>query len=286
MVQPLGYNDAILLSSLVYSCVDLQFEWDSFNSCSRPIHMWLVVSYACVIGFRLTHLLGMRTASAAEGLFGSASALESAPGDFLLDLRHKGAMPRVLAYFTWLIALPFFMLWTVIGTSWLWQVTMDTPQCVPTTTHLWFSGLWLALCYVWIVIHVALGGVAWVLERRVRRAEVDLREIADADTISRWGQVSQLSDYRSLTGTTSAGLSPSEIKALPSETTCSACDAEVEAACECSICLNGLEPGDTVRRLPLCGHTFHRSCIDLWLLRSADCPLCKRSVRGGGDGAA
>jgi hypothetical protein len=282
MVQPLGYNDAILLSSLVYSCVDLQFEWDSFNSCSRPIHMWLVVSYVCVICFRLTHLLGMQTASVAD--VGSAIAQEGPPGDFLLDLRHKGAMPRLLAYFTWLIALPFFMLWTFIGTSWLWQVTRDTPQCVPTTTHLWFSGLWLALCYVWIIIHVALGVVAWVLERRVRRAEVDLREIADADTISRWGQVSQLSGYRSLgAGQASGGLSPTEIKALPSETSPCACDVEAEMGetRECSICLNALEPGDSVRCLPLCGHTFHRSCIDLWLLRSADCPLCKRSVRGG-----
>lgn len=29
------------------------------------------------------------------------------------------------------------------------------------------------------------------------------------------------------------------------------------------------------RQLDGCGHTFHRSCIDLWLFRRADCPLCK-----------
>lgn len=69
MVQPLGYNDGILLVSLLYSSIDLQFEWDSFSTCNRPIHMWLLTSYVCVIMFRLTHLLGMRSTSNQAGDF-------------------------------------------------------------------------------------------------------------------------------------------------------------------------------------------------------------------------
>lgn len=44
----------------------------------------------------------------------------------------------------------------------------------------------------------------------------------------------------------------------------------------CAICLEGFEDDDCVRGL-LCGHPFHKSCVDPWLTRHrACCPLCKR----------
>lgn len=270
----MSLNDAILLASLGYSCVDLLCEWEMFNSCSRPIHQWLLVSYACVISFRTVHLL-CQSASFQRG-----NASSNNVGEFLLDLRHKSALSRVLASFTWLLALPFFIVWTMIGTFWMWDVMKTSPQCMPTDTHLFFSGLWLVVSYVWILIHVSLGVVAWILERRVRQAEGDLLQIADAETLSRWGQVGQLSGYRDLEGP--SGLTPSEIMALPSATlTAADIKAMTLTGCtECSICIQELSAGDGVRCLSSCGHRFHRTCIDLWLLRSVDCPLCKRSVRG------
>jgi hypothetical protein len=39
------------------------------------------------------------------------------------------------------------------------------------------------------------------------------------------------------------------------------------------------QPPDICRELPGCGHVFHESCIDLWLLRRGDCPLCKHRVQ-------
>lgn len=273
MSHSFGYNDAVLLGSLLYSCVDLQWEWNNFATCSKPIHKWLMVSYACVIAFRVTHLLGSR--AAAMGSDGRAA------GEFLLDLRHKGAVPRAMLTFTWAAALPFFAFLTMLGTAWLWEVSMNTPQCVPSPTHLWFSGFWLVLCYLWIIIHAVLGVVAFVLERRVRRAEGDLREIEDDDVRQRWGQVSHLSGYsvlaETVTPATTCGLTPSAIKALPCEIV-TRDSMHSSDQCECPICIMDVEPGDTVRYLPGCGHRFHRSCIDLWLLRRADCPLCKRQV--------
>eukprot|EP00440_Ansanella_granifera_P002551 gb/GFBE01002775.1/.p1 GENE.gb/GFBE01002775.1/~~gb/GFBE01002775.1/.p1 ORF type:complete len:271 (+),score=42.86 gb/GFBE01002775.1/:1-813(+) len=264
MTQTLGFNDAILFVSLTYSIIDLQYDsWDAFNSCSHPIHHWLLMSYVCVIAFRVTHLLGVRALGTA------------ASSNFLLDLRQKGTGSRLLTGFTWLVALPFFVVWTGIGTFWMYEVMRKTPDCMPSATHTAFACLWLVLSYGWILIHLALAGVAVTLEVRVRRAEADLREVADAETVSRWGQVNQLSSYTSLNGTSDKGLSPTEIKALPLAV-CEECDADTE----CSICLNCLEPGEPVRSLPSCGHSFHRSCIDLWLLRSADCPLCKGRVGG------
>jgi hypothetical protein len=269
MAQFVGYNDAVLFISLLYSCLDLQFEWDMFNTCAKPVHHWLLVSYACVLGFRLTHLLG------------SWSAQEGSPGvagtTFILELRHKGALPRALSRFVWLMAVPFFAFWTLVGTSWLWTVRSDSPRCMPTDTHFWFSAFWLALCYIWISIYVALGVVAAVLEWRVRRAEGDLREIEDADVRSRWGEVSHLSGYDQLLGGPGQGLTAREILTLPCENAPDEGDAEAFEN-ECSICISAFEPGDRVRRLPGCSHTFHKSCIDLWLLRNPECPLCKRPV--------
>ena len=53
-------------------------------------------------------------------------------------------------------------------------------------------------------------------------------------------------------------------------------------AAACVVCLEAFAPGETLRRL-LCGHEFHSSCIDRWLLKTdrgvlrkrlASCPLC------------
>eukprot|EP00930_Biecheleria_cincta_P029522 TRINITY_DN2052_c0_g5_i1.p1 TRINITY_DN2052_c0_g5~~TRINITY_DN2052_c0_g5_i1.p1 ORF type:complete len:269 (+),score=38.73 TRINITY_DN2052_c0_g5_i1:125-931(+) len=265
MTQALGKNDALLFISLTYCMFDLMYDsWDTFGSCSRPIHHWLLVSYMCVIGFRLLHFMGFQATDS------------STETHFLLDMRQKSTASRLLYGFTWLVALPFFVLWTLAGTFWLKDVMQKTPQCVPSTTHLVFSGLWLLLSYGWIIVHVALAVIACMMERQVRRREADLLEIADADSLARWGQVDRLSGYTALSKNACTGLSPTEIKALPSSTWTRCCAED-----ECSICLNNIETNESVRCLPICGHTFHRSCIDLWLLRSADCPLCKTCVQGG-----
>ena len=53
------------------------------------------------------------------------------------------------------------------------------------------------------------------------------------------------------------------------------------AAAECSLCMEHMERGQVVRRLPVCGHQFHLECIDRWLVvgqrhQSRCCPLCRR----------
>lgn len=60
---------------------------------------------------------------------------------------------------------------------------------------------------------------------------------------------------------------------------------EAEEAEMCAVCLTALMDGDLVRRLCVCRHCFHQSCIDQWLTRRAVCPLCVRTVAVPGPAA-
>ena len=46
---------------------------------------------------------------------------------------------------------------------------------------------------------------------------------------------------------------------------------------ECSICLERLQFGTLVKRLP-CGHMFHESCIVAWLQINFTCPFCRQTA--------
>lgn len=258
-----GLNDSVLLVALLYLIMDIYSEWDRFQGCSRPIHTWLFVSYAAVLSFRIAHLFGAHHSD--------ASALETK--DFLLNLRETSKVSWSIMCFTWTLAMPFYGAWTIVGTSWLWTVRQQTPHCLPPGQCWWFIFLWLGVSYLWVLIHLFLSCMACVLELRVRKAEQRLREVADGDVTSRWGNVGQLPGYSALCGGgIGGGLEPSQIASLPASVAGDDCEHE------CSICLCEVNPGDKIRRLDTCGHCFHRSCIDLWLLRRGDCPLCKRSV--------
>ena len=46
---------------------------------------------------------------------------------------------------------------------------------------------------------------------------------------------------------------------------------------KCMVCFEKYKVGESLRSLP-CIHTFHRKCIDRWLLRSTKCPICNRRI--------
>ncbi|XP_073152075.1 RING-H2 finger protein ATL1-like [Henckelia pumila] len=50
----------------------------------------------------------------------------------------------------------------------------------------------------------------------------------------------------------------------------------------CAVCLCVFEEGEEIRQLPNCKHSFHATCIDLWLYSHMDCPLCRSTVEPPG----
>jgi len=54
-------------------------------------------------------------------------------------------------------------------------------------------------------------------------------------------------------------------------------DAGAVSQQKCMICLGDFAIADECRRLP-CRHVFHTSCVDEWLRRCTDCPICKDNV--------
>ncbi|GJQ09132.1 hypothetical protein GpartN1_g923.t1 [Galdieria partita] len=58
-------------------------------------------------------------------------------------------------------------------------------------------------------------------------------------------------------------------------------DSEEQFTClgtdECSICLDSIRVGDYMRKLP-CGHMFHATCVERWLLHAHRCPLCNKDL--------
>jgi hypothetical protein len=78
------------------------------------------------------------------------------------------------------------------------------------------------------------------------------------------------------------GVSQEVLDALPTEafredTSGIAREERPENATQCMICLSDFVSGESLRRLP-CAHVYHQPCIDEWLHRCTDCPLCKTNV--------
>ncbi|KAJ4785715.1 RING-H2 finger protein ATL47 [Rhynchospora pubera] len=73
----------------------------------------------------------------------------------------------------------------------------------------------------------------------------------------------------------SHGLSTEELETIPSY------DFETQTgrmAKDCVVCLENFKDGEKCKILPNCGHTFHKICIDYWLLMNANCPVCRSSL--------
>ncbi|KAG8093923.1 hypothetical protein GUJ93_ZPchr0012g18991 [Zizania palustris] len=78
-------------------------------------------------------------------------------------------------------------------------------------------------------------------------------------------------------GPAASGMDAATTMALPAAFGYKRDDAAAGWA-QCSICISVVDVGESVRRLPSCGHLFHAGCIDKWLGAHATCPLCRAAV--------
>ncbi|XP_059441805.1 probable E3 ubiquitin-protein ligase ATL44 [Corylus avellana] len=46
----------------------------------------------------------------------------------------------------------------------------------------------------------------------------------------------------------------------------------------CAICLGDFKDGEWCRVFPRCNHEFHVPCIDAWLERNLNCPVCRNPL--------
>jgi len=251
-------SDAILvfyLFSLAHSTFEIWHHGEEFGQCEKPIHIWLVVSYFSLVGLRVPHYLKQVGSELADEASDTSSGW-------------KG-ISKICLMTVWFVLLPFFVVWSIIGSFWLNEVMQKTPTCLPTGMDSRFIGFWQLVCYIWIVIYVGCVAIALSLRRRQHQAEMNVRLVESDDTRARWGDVTTSWGLAPL-----MGLSHKQISELP---TCTGYEC---AEAECPICLSNVQSQDAGRRLPACGHCFHQACIDLWLLRQNKCPLCKSDVLG------
>lgn len=75
-----------------------------------------------------------------------------------------------------------------------------------------------------------------------------------------------------------SGLEPTVVAAIPTMKFKREAFSSTEDT-QCAICLGDYEDKDVLRIMPKCGHSFHLSCIDVWLRKQSTCPVCRLSVQ-------
>ncbi|KAL7100734.1 hypothetical protein ACP275_08G013400 [Erythranthe tilingii] len=73
----------------------------------------------------------------------------------------------------------------------------------------------------------------------------------------------------------STSMSRDDIEKLPCFDFVGKEKGSISPAADCAVCLENFSAGERCRLLPTCNHSFHAECVDLWLLRTPVCPVCR-----------
>ncbi|XAR63120.1 hypothetical protein NMG60_11022952 [Bertholletia excelsa] len=79
-------------------------------------------------------------------------------------------------------------------------------------------------------------------------------------------------------GNQNNGLPPVVIAAIPTLMFNHAAFTSMEDAL-CTICLGEYQENEVLRIIPKCCHTFHLSCVDVWLRNQSTCPVCRLPLK-------
>ncbi|XP_014664372.1 PREDICTED: E3 ubiquitin-protein ligase RNF115-like [Priapulus caudatus] len=80
------------------------------------------------------------------------------------------------------------------------------------------------------------------------------------------------------------GPAPAPADAIVNLPSVSITQEQVDAAAQCSVCFEDFRLDEAVKKLP-CEHCFHEECIVPWLKLHGTCPICRKVVATGEDGA-
>ena len=172
----------------------------------------------------------------------------------------------IASCFTILVVLPFFVIWTGLGTYWYVEIVSNSDEsCVrdiqlPFTEKSWVILIWLGFCYVIVLLFsVAVGAALASIIRERRQRSVFL-----------------MSERLLIDDTQDIGFNEEELQIMGRFTTTYKTSDTEEV---CSICFDNLQEGDIVTHLPRCAHNFHVACISGWLKIKPLCPNCKANLR-------
>ncbi|CAJ2642473.1 RING-H2 finger protein ATL3-like [Trifolium pratense] len=82
----------------------------------------------------------------------------------------------------------------------------------------------------------------------------------------------------SSTRSTSKGMFGGDLKNLPCFDYVEPIEKGYNNLVDCAVCLESFKVGDACRLLPKCRHSFHVQCIDLWIMKTPFCPICRTWV--------
>lgn len=177
----------------------------------------------------------------------------------------EGIIGGIAACFTIFILLPFLAIWTLVGTYWYAHIIYTHQEACVILTQLpkqeksFVIVVWLAICYIVVVLFLAavcVGMTSVLRDRRTReRIEAEQYLLEDRHNV---------------------GLTEEEIRDVINLFSVRNTEGIDET---CSICIDSVENAEHVLKIPICEHLFHEECLEGWLRVKPICPNCKAGVR-------
>eukprot|EP01053_Blabericola_migrator_P009890 Blabericola_migrator_1__9889@NODE_544_length_7726_cov_166_284763_g411_i0_p4_GENE_NODE_544_length_7726_cov_166_284763_g411_i0NODE_544_length_7726_cov_166_284763_g411_i0_p4_ORF_typecomplete_len164_score12_40ATPsynt_8/PF00895_20/0_39UbiA/PF01040_18/83UbiA/PF01040_18/0_37_NODE_544_length_7726_cov_166_284763_g411_i070127503 len=144
-------GDLVLGMTFFYSVADLMLQYNRYQLCSRPLNMWLLVSYGAMGVFRFCQHLVCRDLNDLDD------------DEFFYSLTSSELLPLKIIQYGGVF--PFLIGWTVLGTVWLNDIAAESPYCLPDESQPWFVLLWMTFCYLFILLQILFMGELRDIER-------------------------------------------------------------------------------------------------------------------------
>ncbi|CAM6082721.1 unnamed protein product [Calypogeia fissa] len=263
---------------LATSVIVVSVNWERYNKCTYPLHVWIVVDYAVVFLFRVSMFIN-------HGL-ALGMGPEAAEEDRILRFKGRIVVMSCLTF----VVYPFLWAWTIVGSLWF----TDANTCLPEEGQKWGFLIWLIFSYCGLICVACISAGKWLLRRETRVNLVsprvsELEILFESVRVPDWAFPSMIPgqdnaprqgghDFISYhPGAYMTSAQREEIEKLIQDLPTFRLKGVPTESSACPICLDEFEVGTEVRGLP-CAHNFHTTCIDEWLRLNVKCPHCRCSV--------